>query len=105
MREDAHGGSPENRARFVVEVVTAVAEAIGAEKVGLRISPGHQFNGVGEEAGEDMTATYTALVDAVAPLGLAYLSILASPLEPLKDLVADLRTSLRRPGAAQRRLR
>ena len=39
-----------------------------------------------------MTATYTALVDAVSPLGLAYLSILASPLEPLKDLVADLRT-------------
>jgi N-ethylmaleimide reductase len=41
LREDAHGGSPENRARLVVEVVTAVAEAIGPEKVGLRISPGH----------------------------------------------------------------
>ena len=93
LREDAHGGSPQNRARFVVEVVTAVAEAIGPEKVGLRISPGHQFNGVGEEAGEDMTATYAALVDAVSPLGLAYLSILASPLEPLKDLVADLRSA------------
>ena len=92
VREDAHGGSPENRARFVVDVVTAVAEAIGAEKVGLRISPGHQFNGVGEEAGEDMSATYAALVDALSPLGLAYLSILASPLEPLKDLVADLRS-------------
>ena len=46
LRDDDYGGSPENRARFVVEVVTAVAEAIGAEKVGLRISPGHQFNGV-----------------------------------------------------------
>ena len=74
-----------------IEVVTAVADAIGAEKVGLRISPGHQFNGVGEEAGDDLDATYAALVDAVSPLGLAYLSILASPLEPLKDLVADLR--------------
>ena len=88
LREDAHGGSPENRARFVIEVVTAVAEAIGAEKVGLRISPGHQFNGVGEEQGEDLDATYGALVDAVAPLGLAYLSILASP---LTDLAGDLR--------------
>jgi N-ethylmaleimide reductase len=88
LREDAHGGSPENRARFVIEVVTAVAEAIGAEKVGLRISPGHQFNGVGEEQGEDLGATYGALVDAVAPLGLAYLSILASP---LTDLAGDLR--------------
>jgi N-ethylmaleimide reductase len=89
LREDSHGGSPENRARFVIEVVTAVAEAIGAEKVGLRISPGHQFNGVGEEQGDDLDATYGALVDAVAPLGLAYLSILASP---LTDLAGDLRT-------------
>ncbi len=88
LREDSYGGSPANRARFVIEVVTAVAEVIGAEKVGLRISPGHQFNGVGEEAGEDLDATYAALVDAVAPLGLAYLSILAAP---VGDLTADLR--------------
>jgi 2,4-dienoyl-CoA reductase-like NADH-dependent reductase (Old Yellow Enzyme family) len=88
LREDAHGGSPENRARFVIEVVTAVAEEIGADKVGLRISPGHQFNGVGEVPGDDLDATYAALVDAVAPLGLAYLSILASP---LTDLAGDLR--------------
>ncbi len=88
LREDTYGGSPENRARLVIEVVTAVAEAIGAEKVGLRISPGHQFNGVGEEPGADLDATYRALVEAVAPLGLAYLSVLASP---LTDLTGDLR--------------
>ena len=92
-REDDHGGSPANRARFVIEVVTAVAEAIGAEKVGLRISPGHQFNGVAEELGEDLTATYTALVDGVAPLGLAYLSLLSFSDDPdLAALIADLRT-------------
>ena len=92
LRDDAYGGTPENRARFVVEVVTAVAEAIGADRVGLRLSPGHQFNGVGEEIGSaDLTATYRAVVDAVAPLGLAYLSLLASPLEPLETLVRDLR--------------
>lgn len=91
LRDDVYGGSPENRARFVVEVVTAVAEAIGAERVGLRLSPGHQFNGIGEEVGADLTATYRAVVDAVSPLGLAYLSLLASPLEPLESLVRDLR--------------
>ena len=69
----------------------AVAEAIGAERVGLRLSPAHQFNGIGEELGPDLTATYRAVVDAVAPLGLAYLSLLASPLEPLETLVRDLR--------------
>jgi N-ethylmaleimide reductase len=40
-RDDVYGGSPEIRARFVVEVVTAVAEVIGAGRVGLRISPEH----------------------------------------------------------------
>lgn len=91
LREDAYGGSPENRARFVIEVVTAVAEAIGADRVGLRLSPGHAFNGVGEEIGSDLTATYRAVVDGVSSLGLAYLSLLASPLEPLETLVRDLR--------------
>ncbi|MCW2866410.1 MAG: 1,2-oxophytodienoate reductase [Marmoricola sp.] len=92
LRDDVYGGSPENRARLVVEVVKAVAEEIGADHVGLRISPGHQFNGIGEVPGEDLDATYTALVDAVAPLGLAYLSILASPLDAIEPLVKDLRT-------------
>ena len=59
--------------------------------MGLRLSPGHQFNGVGEEIGADLDATYRAVVDGVAPLGLAYLSLLASPLEPLETLVRDLR--------------
>ena len=91
LRDDVYGGTPENRARFVIEVVTAVAEAIGADRVGLRLSPGHQFNGVGEVVGDDLTATYRAVVDAVAPLDLAYLSLLASPLEPLEALLRDLR--------------
>ncbi len=91
LRDDVYGGSPDNRARFVVEVVAAVADAIGADRVGVRLSPGHQFNGVGEELGADLTATYRAVVDGVAPLGLAYLSLLASPLEPLVSLVRDLR--------------
>src|SRR4051812_1937185 len=41
VRTDEFGGSPQNRARFVVEVATAVAAAIGAGKVGIRISPEH----------------------------------------------------------------
>ncbi len=91
LRDDVYGGTPENRARLVVEVVTAVSEAIGADRVGLRLSPAHQFNGIGEEIGTDLTATYRAVVDGIAPLGLAYLSLLASPMEPLETLVRDLR--------------
>lgn len=92
LRDDRYGGSPEARASFVVEVVRAVAEAIGADRVGLRLSPGHAFNGIGEEIGSpDLAATYRAVVDGVSDLGLAYLSLLASPLEPLEALVRDLR--------------
>ncbi len=87
-RTDGYGGSPENRARFGIEVTTAVAEAIGADRVGIRISPSHNIQGVLEEDEADVAATYEALIEGIAPLGLAYLSILA---DPTKDLVRDLR--------------
>jgi len=89
QREDACGGSPANRARFVVEVVTAVAEAIGAGRVGIRISPEHNIQDAVEPVPVDVRATYGALVDAVAPLKLAYLSILHQ--DPAGALVQDLR--------------
>ena len=96
-RDDAYGGGPAERARFVIEVVTAVAEAIGAEKVGVRISPGHAANGIEEPDADDVAATYTTLVDAIAPLGLAYLSILA---DPEAALFADLRRRFGGPVVA-----
>lgn len=88
QRTDAYGGSPQNRARFAVEVTRAVAEAIGAERVGIRISPAHNIQGATEEDPADVEATYAALVDGIAPLGLAYLSVLA---DPSLDLVQRLR--------------
>ena len=48
-RTDGYGGSPEGHARFAIEVTRAVAEAIGADKVGIRISPAHNIQGVLEE--------------------------------------------------------
>ena len=48
-RTDAYGGSPEAHARFAIEVTRAVAEAIGADRVGIRISPAHNIQGVLEE--------------------------------------------------------
>ena len=68
-REDSYGGSPENRARFVVEVVTAVAEAIGAGRVGLRISPEHNIQDALETDRDDVLATYGTLLDQLAPSG------------------------------------
>ena len=87
-RTDGYGGSPESRARFGIEVTKAVAQAIGAERVGIRISPSHNIQGVLEEDEADVVATYDALISGIAPLGLAYLSVLA---DPTSTLVHDLR--------------
>jgi 2,4-dienoyl-CoA reductase-like NADH-dependent reductase (Old Yellow Enzyme family) len=89
LRDDRYGGSPENRARFVVEVVTAVAAEIGAGRVGLRISPEHNIQGAFETDRADVLLTYGALLDQLRPLGLAYLSVLH--VEPAGDLVQELR--------------
>lgn len=80
-RTDAYGGATVNRIRFTVEVVDAVARAIGPERVGLRVSPGSTVNGIEES---DSATLYAALVEATADKGLAYLHIsLADPEEPV----------------------
>ena len=84
-REDGYGGSAENRARLSVEVVTAVAAAIGADRTALRVSPGNPAH---EIELTDGGAAHRALADALAPLGLAYVHVL-SPLD--SPLIPDLR--------------
>ncbi|BCW18285.1 alkene reductase [Arthrobacter sp. NtRootA9] len=89
IRTDSYGGSPENRARFVIETVNAVVAAVGANRVGIRISPEHNVQGIAETDAADVRATYEVLVDSIAPLNLAYLSILHH--QPTGELVQDLR--------------
>ena len=79
QRTDSYGGSPENRARLTAEVVEAVANEIGASRVGLRISPG---NTAGDMRENDKVSVYEALLDRIAPLGLAYLHLLIHPDDP-----------------------
>ncbi|RKN43826.1 alkene reductase [Streptomyces hoynatensis] len=80
-RTDAYGGDARSRVRFVTEVTRAVAEAVGAERVGLRISPGLTVNGIEED---DTPALYRALLAELSGLGLAYLHLVyADPGQPL----------------------
>jgi N-ethylmaleimide reductase len=87
VRTDAYGGSPENRARFVVEVAAAVVEAVGGQRVGLRVSPGHGFNDISET---EIEATYEALVRGLEPLGLLYLHIAEDPGTRYQDALRKL---------------
>ena len=72
LRTDRWGGRPENRIRFAVEVARAVADAIGADRTGLRISPN---NGLGDTAEADYAVVYRLLVAELDRLGLAYLHL------------------------------
>lgn len=75
-RTDGYGGGAEERSRFAVEVVDAVADAIGADRTGLRISPGVTFNGISES---DPLEQYLALLDGLAHrTDLAYLHLTES---------------------------
>jgi N-ethylmaleimide reductase len=71
-RTDRYGGSAVNRARFTLEVLAAMASVIGADRVGLRIAPGNNFNDI---ADENPTETFATLLERVRPLGLAYLHL------------------------------
>lgn len=73
QRNDRWGGSVENRIRFAVDVATAVAAAVGADRVGFRISPYGRNGGMTEYP--EIDQTYMALAKALAPLGLAYLHV------------------------------
>jgi N-ethylmaleimide reductase len=84
-RTDAWGGDIEGRIRFAVEVATAVAEAIGGHRVGVRISPGNPLNDIAED---NPAEVYEALLDRLAGLDLAYLHLMEGP---DRDLTARLR--------------
>jgi N-ethylmaleimide reductase len=69
QRTDRYGGSVDNRIRFVVELLAALAAAVGPGRVGFRICPGVRFNGMDDANPHE---TYAALLKAVDGLGLAY---------------------------------
>jgi N-ethylmaleimide reductase len=94
IRTDSYGGSIENRCRFVLEVATAVSEAIGKEKTAIRLSP----YGVASDMPHypEIDATYTYLTSQLNELGLSYIhlvdhSAMGAPPVPveLKQLIRN----------------
>lgn len=69
QRSDQYGGSFENRARFLLEVVEQVSAAAGADRTGIKLSPRIKFNEVQEP---DAEAMYPHLAAALSGRGLAY---------------------------------
>jgi N-ethylmaleimide reductase len=71
-RTDIYGGSPENRARLLLEVTRAVASVWGFNRTGVRIAPSGKWNGMSDS---NPQATFGYVAKALAPLGLAYLHV------------------------------
>ncbi|KJC56765.1 1,2-oxophytodienoate reductase [Bradyrhizobium sp. LTSPM299] len=96
-RTDEYGGSIANRARFAIEVATAIAEEIGADRTAIRLSPGIAMWGIDE--GAEGPALYRYLVDELDKLGLAYVHVLHAGNE---QLVGDIRARWKQALIANR---
>ncbi len=73
LRTDRYGGTAANRARLLWEVCEAVADAAGADRTGVRLSPFGVFNGVGDADAAALFATAIEGLDRIAP---AYLHVI-----------------------------
>lgn len=73
-RIDRYGGSKENRCRFPLEVMNAVAAEIGPERTGLRLSPVTPANDAQQDS--DAQGLFNHFVEALAPLKLAFIHVI-----------------------------
>ncbi len=89
-RNDDYGGPIENRARFLIEVVDAVARTIGADRVGVRLSPTNSYFGISDS---EPHVTFPDVAALLNRFDLAYLHILESKPEngiaPVAPLIRD----------------
>ncbi|KAH6675297.1 hypothetical protein F5X68DRAFT_39973 [Plectosphaerella plurivora] len=77
QRTDAWGGSVENRSRFATEVTRAVAEAVGPENVGVRLSPWNTWQGM-KMAGDGCLHQFSHLIREIKTINPAYLHLVES---------------------------
>ncbi|KAK1238239.1 hypothetical protein MKX08_002818 [Trichoderma sp. CBMAI-0020] len=82
QRHDEYGGSIENRSRFIDEIMKAVVEAIGPERVGLRLSPWSSFQGMKMA---NPIPQFSDIINRASKLNLAYLHLVESRISGSSD--------------------
>jgi len=87
QREDAYGGSLENRSRLLLEVTEAVCSEIGAQRVGVRISPINAFNDMHDS---DPQALFNHVAEALSEFGPAYLHVVEVSMAGEHDESVDM---------------
>lgn len=93
VRTDKYGGSIENRCRFVLEVVAAVAFAIGKAKTGIRLSP----YGVASDMSHypEIDETYIYLADVLEKIGIAYIHLVDHSAMGAPKVPNDIKIAIR----------
>lgn len=94
QRMDNYGGGVENRARFVIEVIQEISEAIGKDKTAIRISPFGTNNDIQNYPGVDVMYSY--LAEELNRLGIAYLHVTDQSAGHKPDVLDLVETSLRK---------
>jgi N-ethylmaleimide reductase len=94
QRSGPYGGSRENRARLLFEILTAVSSVWGSDRVGLRLSPLNSFNSMRDS---DPIGLYTWLAEQLNDFGLAYLHIMRADLYKIQhgDVLTPIRKAYR----------
>jgi N-ethylmaleimide reductase len=87
-RNDEYAGNIENRSRFTVEVVQAIADAIGNDKVGIRFSPYSKLGDLAEYGEEETNNTYAWLAQKLDELQIAYIHVAVNAVIPEKTFKA-----------------
>lgn len=83
QRSDKYGGSVENRSRFCLEVTQAVADAIGADRTGIRLSPWSTFQGMRMS---NPIPQFTHVIEGLRKIGIAYLHVVESRISGNADV-------------------
>jgi 2,4-dienoyl-CoA reductase-like NADH-dependent reductase (Old Yellow Enzyme family) len=98
FRDDAYGGSIPNRIRLLREVTETVADAAGADRTGVRLSPNGETQGVTDS---DPLPLFAAAAEALSSIGIAHLELREPPLDgtfgkgDMPPLASQLRSSFK----------
>ncbi|QZA79105.1 alkene reductase [Deefgea tanakiae] len=92
-REDGYGGGAAARNRIVLEVAQACVAAIGADKVGIRVSPYGVFNGTAEFAG--IVGQYVELAQGLSEIGLVYIHLVDHSAMGAPEMPSTFKSQLR----------
>ena len=100
-RDDRYGGPIENRIRLLSEATQALIDAVGADRVAVRLSPNDGVNGAEDS---DPEALFVAAAAELDRLGIAFLEMRASRPDSSfrkgeRDLVPSIRAAFTRPLA------